>query len=43
MTLGKSMGLEVDDDDMEEVVEDHNMELTTRKPRISEGTATDGS
>ncbi|XP_014392726.1 PREDICTED: tigger transposable element-derived protein 1-like isoform X2 [Myotis brandtii] len=31
VSLGKSMGLEVDDDDVEELVEDHNTELTTEE------------
>ena len=29
VSLGKSMGLKVDDDDMEELIEDHDTELTT--------------
>ena len=28
---GKSMGLEVDDDDVKELVEDHHIELTTKE------------
>ncbi|XP_059558184.1 tigger transposable element-derived protein 1-like isoform X1 [Myotis daubentonii] len=31
VSLGKCMGLEVDDDDVEELVEDHNTELTTEE------------
>ncbi|KAK1327547.1 hypothetical protein QTO34_013049 [Cnephaeus nilssonii] len=31
VSLGKSMGLEVDDDDVEELVEDHSTELTTEE------------
>ena len=31
LSLGKSMGLEVDGDNMEELVENHNTELTTEE------------
>lgn len=31
VSLGKSMGLKVDDDDVEELVEDQNTELTTEE------------
>ena len=31
VSLGKSMGLEVDDDDVKELVEDHHIELTTKE------------
>lgn len=33
VSLGVSMGMEVDSDDVEELVEDHNIELTTEELR----------
>ena len=32
MTIGQSMGLELDADDIEELLKDHSIELTTEEP-----------
>lgn len=37
MYLGKSMGLEVDDDDMEELLEGHKTELNTKNSKDLQG------
>lgn len=41
VVLGKSMALEMDDDDVKELMEDHNMSRPPRNSKIFRGAATD--